>query len=109
MYADMEQWNEIRRRVLVHGESKRSILRETGMHWRTLVYNAYVALRLIHLPEGEQPRRIRTLMRHLLLIPVEIKRHARRLKAALYAPAGWVEWWRGLLDGLLPRCALTGG
>ena len=75
----------------------------------TLVYNAYVALRLIHLPEGEQPRRIRTLMRHLLLIPVEIKRHARRLKAALYAPAGWVEWWRGLLDGLLPRCALTGG
>lgn len=36
MYADMEQWNKIRRRVLVHGESKRSILRETGMHWRTL-------------------------------------------------------------------------
>jgi transposase len=32
----MEQWNEIRQRVLVDGASKRSILRETGMHWTTL-------------------------------------------------------------------------
>ena len=36
MYTDMEQWTEIRRRVLVEGVSKRQILRETGMHWRTL-------------------------------------------------------------------------
>ena len=36
MYADMEQWTNIRQRVLVGGESKHSILRETGMHWRTL-------------------------------------------------------------------------
>jgi transposase len=32
----MEQWSEIRRRVLVDKESRRQILRETGMHWRTL-------------------------------------------------------------------------
>jgi transposase len=32
----MEQWSEIRRRVLVAGVSRRQILRETGMHWRTL-------------------------------------------------------------------------
>jgi len=32
----MEQWAEIRRRVLVEGVSKRQILRETGMHWTTL-------------------------------------------------------------------------
>ncbi len=32
----MEQWTEIRRRVLKEGVSKRQILRETGMHWRTL-------------------------------------------------------------------------
>lgn len=32
----MEQWAEIRQRVLVDGESKRTILRETGMHWTTL-------------------------------------------------------------------------
>jgi transposase len=33
---DMQQWAEIRRRVLVDGVSKRQILRETGMHWTTL-------------------------------------------------------------------------
>jgi transposase len=32
----MEEWNDIRQRVLVDGESKRSILRKTGMHWTTL-------------------------------------------------------------------------
>ncbi len=36
MYRDMDQWIEIRRRVLVEGVSKRQILRETGMHWKTL-------------------------------------------------------------------------
>src|SRR5271170_2862449 len=36
MYADMENWSEIRRRILVEGVSRRQILRETGMHWRTL-------------------------------------------------------------------------
>ena len=36
MYRDMEQWSEIRRRVLVEGVSRRQILRETGMHWLTL-------------------------------------------------------------------------
>jgi transposase len=32
----MEDWTEIRRRVLVEGVSRRQILRETGMHWQTL-------------------------------------------------------------------------
>ena len=32
----MEQWTEIRRRVLVDGVSRRDILMETGMHWQTL-------------------------------------------------------------------------
>ncbi len=32
----MEQWAEIRRRVLVEQVPKRVILRETGMHWKTL-------------------------------------------------------------------------
>lgn len=36
MYLDMEEWSEIRRRVLVEGVSRRQILRETGMHWLTL-------------------------------------------------------------------------
>jgi transposase len=32
----MEQWQQIRHRVLKQGVSKRQILRETGMHWQTL-------------------------------------------------------------------------
>ena len=32
----MEQWLEIRQRVLREGVSKWQILRETGMHWTTL-------------------------------------------------------------------------
>jgi len=32
----MEEWTEIRRRVLVEGVSKRKILREIGVHWQTL-------------------------------------------------------------------------
>ena len=32
----MDEWLEIRRRVLVEGVSRRQICRETGMHWQTL-------------------------------------------------------------------------
>ena len=32
----MEQWNEIRHRVLVEGVSRRQVQRETGLHWKTL-------------------------------------------------------------------------
>ena len=36
MYTDMEQWEEIRRRVLKEGVSQRQIARETGMHHSTI-------------------------------------------------------------------------
>jgi transposase len=36
VYTDMDQWHEIRRRVLVEGVSKRQIIRQTGLHWKTL-------------------------------------------------------------------------
>jgi hypothetical protein len=36
VYAAMEQWAEIRHRVLVKGESKRKVLRDTGVHHTTL-------------------------------------------------------------------------
>ena len=36
MYADMEWWTKIRRKVLVEGVSKRQVLQETGIHWKTL-------------------------------------------------------------------------
>ena len=36
MYTDIEMWRDIRRRVLVEGESKRQICREYGIHFLTL-------------------------------------------------------------------------
>ncbi|MCC7519520.1 MAG: hypothetical protein IT578_10085 [Verrucomicrobiae bacterium] len=39
---------------------------------------------------------------------MEIKRHARMMKVLFYAPSGWVEWWRGLLRQLLPKCRRLG-
>ena len=36
MYTDMENWAEIRRRVLVDGLSKRAACREYDIHWDTL-------------------------------------------------------------------------
>jgi hypothetical protein len=74
----------------------------------SLAYNLLQALKLLHLPAEDQPKRVRTLIRHLLLLPVELKRHARRLTACLYVPAGWVAWWRGFLGELLPECRLLG-
>ena len=32
----MEKWSKIRHRIIVEGVSKRTVLRETGLHWRTL-------------------------------------------------------------------------
>ena len=36
MYHNMDEWTEIRYKVLRLGVSKREILRETGLHWKTL-------------------------------------------------------------------------
>jgi transposase len=36
VYTDMENWAEIRRRVLADGQSKRSVCREFDIHWDTL-------------------------------------------------------------------------
>ena len=36
MYTDIEQWTEIRRRILVEKVSQHQVLRETEMHWKTL-------------------------------------------------------------------------
>lgn len=36
MYKDMKKWEEIRHKVLREGVSKREIMREEGLHWKTL-------------------------------------------------------------------------
>jgi transposase len=36
VYKEMDQWTEIRKKVLVEGVSKRQVLKEEGIHWETL-------------------------------------------------------------------------
>lgn len=61
-----------------------------------------------YLPEEHQPRRVRTPLHELRRIPVEIKRHARQLKAVCFIGAGWIEWRKGFLGDLVPHCHLPG-
>ena len=82
--------------------ANRSFYTLAGWAW-----NRMQALKLLHLPEEASPKRMRTLIRHRLLMV--LKWHAPQRKACLYAPAGWVAWWRGLLEELLPRCRVLSG
>jgi hypothetical protein len=59
----------------------------------TLAHNLLQAIKLIHLPDHEQPIRIRTLLHLLMLIPVSFKRHARQLKAVCCVSSTWLPWW----------------
>ena len=74
-----------------------------------LAFDLLQALKLLYLPEDDQPKRVRTLLQHLLLMPIEIKRHARQLKAVCFIAAGWMEWWKGFLSDLVPHYQLVGG
>jgi hypothetical protein len=47
--TDMDNWTEIRRRVLVDGHSMRSVQREFHLHWKTL-------RKILDHPEWTSPR-----------------------------------------------------
>jgi hypothetical protein len=59
-----------------------------------LAHNLLQAIKLLYLPDHEQPIRIRTLLHVLMLIPVTFKRHARQLKAVCCVNSRWLPWWR---------------
>lgn len=66
VYTDMDMWTDIRRRVLVDGESKRAVQRRYGIHWSTLQ-------KILDHPEPPgyrltQPRRKRVIADFLPLI-----------------------------------------
>jgi hypothetical protein len=59
-----------------------------------LAFNALTALKLLELPAELHGWRIRTLIAHLLTLPAKLSRHARGELLRLFAPAGWLDWWR---------------
>jgi transposase len=73
MYTDPKQWQDIRDRFLNQGVSKRQIMRETGMHWKTVT-------RILNNP-----------------FPVHYQPRSRPTKRSRF-PAGQDQAWRDLLD-----------
>ena len=83
----MEEWAEIRRRVFVEGVSKRQILRESGLHWKTLEkileHNAPPGYRL-HKPRpkgkiGPYVERIRQILTDDKAMPSKQRHTAKRI------------------------------
>ena len=71
-----------------------------------LAYNILTALRVVELPDDTQGWRVRTLIRHLLTVPVTVSRHARYYRAKICVPAGWLRWWRLYFDRWVPKRAV---
>lgn len=83
----MQQWTDIRRRVLHEGVSKREILRETGMHWTTLdkilEHSQPLGYRLTKLREkpklGPYVDRVRQIISQDKQIPKKQRHTAKRI------------------------------
>lgn len=69
----------------------------------TLAYNILTALRVMELPEEAQGWRVRSIIRHLLTVPVTVSTHARYERAKICIPAGWMKWWRLYFDRWVPK------
>lgn len=68
-----------------------------------LAYNLMIALRTLDLPDDAQGWRPRTMIRHLLTVPVKVSTHARKTRATICVPAGWMRWWKVFLDDHGPK------
>ena len=68
-----------------------------------LAHNVLVALKLWEMPEADQGMRIRSIIRHLLTLPVTVSRHARYTTATICIAAGWMKWWRLFLERWVPK------
>jgi len=68
-----------------------------------LAHNVLISLRVLDLPDPAQGWRVKTIIRHLLTVPVSVSTHARYTVARICVPSGWMRWWRLFLDRWLPK------
>ncbi|MCX6922994.1 MAG: hypothetical protein NT154_07270 [Verrucomicrobia bacterium] len=68
-----------------------------------LAYNVLLSLKVLDLPNDAQGRRIHTMIRYLLTVPVSVSTHARYEVACIYIPTGWLRWWRFFVDQWMPK------
>jgi len=69
----------------------------------TLAYNILTTLKILDLPDEAQGWRARSIIRHLLTVPVTVSRHARYAVARVCVPAGWLRWWRLFVERWVPK------
>jgi hypothetical protein len=62
----------------------------------TIAYNLLIALKLLYLPDERQGWRIKTLLKHLIILPAHLVRHARSVMARVWVPPRWFDWWRAV-------------
>lgn len=68
-----------------------------------LAYNVLISLKVLDLPDDAQGWQIKTIIRHLLTVPVSVSTHARYETAQICIPAGWLRWWRLFVDRWVPK------
>ena len=68
-----------------------------------LTYNVLTALKVLELEDGQQPWRIRTLIRNLLTVPVTVSTHARYTRALIRVPAWLLRIWRLFVQQWIPK------
>jgi hypothetical protein len=66
-----------------------------------MAHNLLHAIKLLHLKDQDQALRTRSLIQILMLVPVQFKRHARRVKAVCCVASTCLGWWRKFIGRLL--------
>jgi len=68
-----------------------------------LAYNVLTAIKILELEDGQQAWRVRSMIRHLLTVPVTIGTHARYTIALIRVPAWLLRIWRMFLHQWIPK------
>lgn len=68
-----------------------------------LAYNILTAIKILELEDGQQAWRIRSIIRHILTVPVTIGTHARYTTALIRVPEWLSKIWRIFLHQWVPK------
>jgi hypothetical protein len=68
-----------------------------------IAYNLLMAIKVLELPDDCQGWRLKTLLKQMIYLPTRLMHRSRQVWARMMVPAGWLEWWRKLMERLWPR------
>ena len=68
-----------------------------------LAYNIVTAMKVLELEDGQQAWRVRSIIRHLLTVPVTVGSHARYTRALIRVPAWLLRVWRLFVQQWIPK------